>query len=334
MALAIRRRLARWAGSSEQSVLEGLQAQLDRVSHFEDSIDPGRALETYRRVLDLLWPNLEDLRVQAGLTPRPVPFSAKRARIQLPLRYRHMPVPTDRVFTYWDRPIDQAPPLVQACLAQLQSVYPHVHVLNGETVRDFIDVPQRIADLLEHDRPAHFTDYVRTKLLEQHGGIWVDATAWVDRDLTAVLKPKLRSGTFFVRWTRTQISNWFIASQPGTPMITLLRLALELWWQNNDDLPDYFLYHRIFDVLRATVPEFRGQWAATPGYSSAAAHLMQLEMMMAYRPHVLEAILATAPLQKLSYKYDTVPEGSLLEHLIRNYQGRPDNRAALDAQRP
>lgn len=158
---------------------------------------------------------------------------------------------------------------------------------------------------------------MRTRILEEHGGIWLDATAWVDEDLDAHLaRTYLRGDTLFPRWTSTSIANWFIASQPRTPLISLQRLGLEAWWEAHDDLPDYFLYHRIFEIMQWLVPEARGQWNAAPSLSASATHLLQLQMMQPYRERTVRQMLRVMPLQKLSYKYDEVPEGSVLEHLL------------------
>ncbi|MEJ1092522.1 capsular polysaccharide synthesis protein [Microbacterium istanbulense] len=297
-------------------VLSGLQAQLARVSKFQDTIDPAAAIATYGRVFRMLDSHLEEFRRDAGL-PERAPWLAGIRTRAVEHRYAHLPAPTDRVYTYWDKPLNTAPPLVQACIAQLRRVHPTLQVLDGASTRELIDIPERIATLLEHDRPAHFSDYLRTRVLEEHGGIWVDATAWVHRNLGDDLqRTYLRAGTIFPRWTGRAIANWFIASQPHTPILALQRRALDVWWEQNDDLPDYFLYHRIFEVIQAIVPEARAQWRAAPVLSSAQAHLLQLEMMQPWRPEPLRRTLDLAPLQKLSYKFDSVPEGSVLEHLL------------------
>lgn len=296
--------------------MSGLQAQLARVSKFQDTVDPAAAIATYGRVFQLLDSRLEEFRVSAGLPERAPRFAGWRSHA-VTRRYSRMPVPASRVFTYWDKPLETAPPLVQACVDQLRRVHPALQVLDGASVRELIEIPERIATLLEHDRPAHFSDYVRTRVLEEHGGIWVDATAWVHRNLdTDLQRTYLRAGTIFPRWTGRSIANWFIASQPGTPIIALQRRALDAWWENNDDLPDYFLYHRIFEVIQAIVPEARAQWRAAPVLSALQAHLLQLEMMQPWRPDRLRTMLDAAPLQKLSYKFDHVPEASVLERLL------------------
>ena len=303
-----------------EKVLAGLQAQIERSSQFASTIDPVAALQTYERLIRLLQPRLSELRRSVGLPADPPIFAAARARTSARRRYAGMPVPSDRVFTYWNTPIDTAPPLVKACLANIRESYPALRVLDGESVRELIDVPDRIAAVLEDSRPAHFSDYVRTRILEEHGGLWFDATAWVGRSLDDDLHRRyLRAGTVFPRWTKLSIANWFIASQRGSALLGLQRRALDAWWTHFDDLPDYFLYHRIFETLQVLVPEARGQWSAAPPLSATSAHLLQLAMMQPWRPGTLTDIAAVAPLQKLSYKYDSVPEGSVLEHLTDPY---------------
>lgn len=305
------------AHRSTDRVVAGLRAQLERSKRFEDTLDLAAAYAAYARVVRLLAPQLADLRRAAGLPATPPRWARWRAR-RSARAYGGIAVPTDRVYTYWNAPVETAPPLVRACIAQLRRVHPSLRVLDGDSARDLVEIPDRVAALLEHDRPAHFSDYVRTAVLAEHGGVWVDATAWVDRPLDDELRRCLRAGTVFPRWTRRQIGNWFIASHAATPIIALQRLALDAWWAANDDLPDYFLYHRVFEVLQVLVPEARGQWDAVPTLSSTAAHLLQLEMMQPWRPGVVRQILDVSPLQKLSYKYDAVPPGSVLERLLEH----------------
>lgn len=307
------------ATSSERAaerVIDGLRAQLERSSRFTSTIDPVASAAALYRITELLKPRRAQLRVQSGLPPTAPPMARWRTRTSRP--YADAPVPSDRVFTYWNNPIETAPPLVQACVKQLSRVYPSLRVLDGPGVRELIEIPDRIADLLETERPAHFSDYVRTRILAEHGGLWFDATTWVQRNFDAELSRYLRAGTVFPRWTKGSIGNWFIASQPATPLITMQYLALDAWWHAYDDLPDYFLYHRIFEVITSFVPEIRGQWDATPSLSSTAAHLLQLDMMQPWDPKRVGRMLNQAPLQKLSYKYDDVPPGSVLERLLEH----------------
>ncbi|MDO5619251.1 capsular polysaccharide synthesis protein [Kocuria sp.] len=309
------------AGLSAQ--LDGLRAQLERTEKFRDSLNIEGAIETYRRLLGLLYPNLEQLRVDAGLPPTPSVAAAGRAMVaavsrSAALTSRQMSDPP--VYSFWDSPLEEAPPIVQACMDQLLKVYPGAQVLDVAAVHSLIDVPPSVGALLDQGRPAHYSDYIRTRILEEYGGVWADATVWLPGPLPAGPRSVLRADTVFPRYSGSYIANWFIASRAQSPILALQRRALDAWWGTYTDLPDYFLYHRIFETLSFLVPEFRGRWYAAPRISATSSRLLQLEMMQPYDPQRLRWIMNAAPMQKLSYKYDDVLPGSVLEHLLGGRQ--------------
>ncbi len=294
--------------------LDGLLAQAQRTRHFRDSVDPAAAVAASVEVTEFLRDRLDGLRDAAGLPIRPGTRRDGRLRAQ---RDAAQVTPESLgVFTFWDAPVSQAPPLVRACLAQLRRVHPDARILDGRSARELADIPDAVARRLEAKHPAHFSDFVRVSVLERHGGIWCDATCWAPAPLEPAVAPLLGAGALYPRWAPRQIGNWFIAATPGTLLIRMQRLALEAWWTERGDLPDYFLYHRIFEALVRLVPEFRGQWEAVPALSAAAAHLLQLTMMQPWSPGLADVVLGASIVQKLSYKYDAVPAGSMLDRLL------------------
>ncbi|MCR2783100.1 MULTISPECIES: capsular polysaccharide synthesis protein [unclassified Microbacterium] len=297
----------------------GLDAQFSRVDQFMDTADPAAARRGARIVTEFLRPRVPQLREQAGLPAGR--GTAARGR-GLAAADHALAADVDLpVYCYWNSGMAAAPELVRACMLQLREHHPAAQFLDAASVRDLIDIPDRIAAVLETDRPAHFADFVRVALLERYGGIWVDATCWVPHRLERVILPFLDAGVVYPRWTTGQIGNWFIAAVPGSLVITLQRIALEMWWTERSDLPDYFLYHRIFEALHSLVPEFRGEWSEASFLSSAASHLLQLSMMQPWFPALGDLIDGLSIVQKLSYKYDpaSVPEGSVLTHLLQTH---------------
>ncbi len=224
------------------------------------------------------------------------------------------------VYCYWDTGVDAAPELVRACMDRLQQVHPDARLLDATGIHELIAVPERVTAVLAEDHKAHYADYLRVALLEKYGGIWVDATCWLPGPLHRSILTYLDAGVVYPRWTHREIGNWFIASVPGSLIITLQRLALEMWWEERSDVPDYFLYHRVFETLHELIPEFRGQWSRVPSLSSTASHLLQLSMMQPWFPGVADIMARLSIVQKLSYKYDpeSVPEGSILARLLEH----------------
>ncbi|MBW9092442.1 hypothetical protein JNB62_01960 [Microbacterium jejuense] len=301
---------------------EGLDAQLRRTARFRDSVDPVAAVAAYRTFTDFVRPRLPGLRAAAGLPADP----GTRADGKAIAARDGARVDPDalRLYTFWNAPLDTAPPLVQACVGEMTRLHAGsptpLTVLDGASARELVEIPDAVARALEKDHPAHFSDFVRVSVLDELGGIWVDATCWAPAPLPAAVAPFLTAGALYPRWTRRQIGNWFIAAVSGTPLIRLQRLTLQAWWESGGGIPDYFLFHRIFEVLYDLVPEFHGQWLATPTLSAGAAHLLQLGMMQPWDAEAMRFVAGTSIVQKLSYKYDAVPTGSVLERLV---SGRP-----------
>lgn len=297
---------------------EGLDAQLRRAERFRDTVDPVASIAAYRTFAEFLEPRLPDLRVAAGL-PRE-PGTRKDGRMIAARDGARVDPSALNLYTFWNAPLHSAPPLVQACVTEVARLHEdlptRLTVLDGRSARELVEIPDAVADALEKDHPAHFSDFVRVSVLERHGGIWVDATCWAPAPLPDAVAPLLTAGALYPRWTRRSIGNWFIAAVPATPLIGLQRLALEAWWTSGGGVPDYFLFHRIFEVLLDLVPEFHGQWSAAPTLSSAASHLLQLGMMQPWDAEAMRFVAGASIIQKLSYKYDTMPQGSVLERLV------------------
>ncbi len=296
----------------------GLESQLSRMERFKDAVDPAAARRGGRIVTEFFTPRVPALRAAAGL-----PAGHGRASRGRRLAARdggRVDSAELKVYCYWDAGIDQAPELVRACIARVRELHPDARVLDSTGIHELITVPERVTAVLAEDHKAHYADYVRVALLEKYGGIWVDATCWLPGPLDEAILPYLGAGVVYPRWTHREIGNWFIAAVPGSLVITLQRVALEMWWEARDDVPDYFLYHRIFETLHSLIPEFRGQWSRVPSLSSTASHLLQLSMMEPWFPGVADIMARLSIVQKLSYKYDpdAVPDGSILARLLEH----------------
>lgn len=81
------------------------------------------------------------------------------------------------VFTYWEGPMH---PFTEVCIGSIARVYNRRHVhLTPNTLRDWIDVD---AALFECEHLIFRSDFIRTKLLQRHGGWWFDADVLLFRN--------------------------------------------------------------------------------------------------------------------------------------------------------
>src|SRR5690606_34981319 len=128
--------------SAAADPLERLLRQARRAKAFyAPTIDPAASARARIEAGDFVRDRLGELRADAagsivdpatpGLADEPLP-----------------------VWTYWDGPERDAPPLVRACLAQLRRVHPDARILDGAAARELVPLP-RLAERRLADRPAH-----------------------------------------------------------------------------------------------------------------------------------------------------------------------------------
>lgn len=142
------------------------------------------------------------------------------------------PVPK-RIWAYWHDP--QTPDFILACVASWRRHAPdyQITLLNRDTAPA---ITGRIPFWVARRPPAAVSDWIRLKLLRDHGGLWMDASMLMLRDLTELLPQGALDGpdpfAFFNRmWStdmdRPMIESWFIAAPPGGE---LLRRWLRAYW--------------------------------------------------------------------------------------------------------
>ena len=141
------------------------------------------------------------------------------------------------VFTYWHQGFDKAPPIVRACLSQLKKKNPgwNIYALDERSVQKFVSVTEFSGEKIASLNLAHRSDLIRTRLLIDHGGVWIDPTVFVTQAFDDWLLREMNAGLFlFSNPGRDRIvSNWFIASNPGHPILIRLYDTLCSYWEDN-----------------------------------------------------------------------------------------------------
>lgn len=94
---------------------------------------------------------------------------------------------SDKIWICWFQGEEEAPEIVKKCI---NSVRKHasgdeVIILTEENITDFVTIPNIVLEKYRDGQisKTHFSDIVRLNLLAQQGGLWVDATVFMTRDL-------------------------------------------------------------------------------------------------------------------------------------------------------
>jgi hypothetical protein len=144
------------------------------------------------------------------------------------------------IWLYWENAAGRArrPPFIDACIESIHRNRGSADIV----VLDPSIVDSYVSNLASEWRTistiAHRADYVRARVLSQHGGLWLDVDAIAVRQLDIVLD--LLDSRDLVGWINPQglVSVGFLASRPGTT-------AINRWVEAQDE----YLHETRFEVL-------------------------------------------------------------------------------------
>jgi hypothetical protein len=232
------------------------------------------------------------------------------------------------IWMLWLQGWHDAPEIVSACRRTWERHNPSwdVYALSRETIHEFIDIRDLVATgALEHVPPEALSDIIRIRLLERHGGVWVDGTAYCNMPLDAWLPAASPEGFFaFARpGPDRMVSSWFLGAGPGNYIISGWARLTRNYWRGRLARHHYFWFHYLFAEAYQQDAEVRRIWDATPKISADGPHYFT-----PYETKLLGPISdgdksvirrGTISVFKLTHKYDasTVADKSALNYLIR-----------------
>jgi hypothetical protein len=137
----------------------------------------------------------------------------------------------------WLQGLEDAPPLVKRCVASWRDHNPgwEVVVLDESTIAEHLDLDERCRGNREGMTPQAFSDIVRINLLNEHGGVWVDATCFGCKPLDDWLPEYLGTGFFAFGSPGVDrpLSSWFLASRRGSRLTSRFCEEVNAYWRNH-----------------------------------------------------------------------------------------------------
>jgi hypothetical protein len=134
-----------------------------------------------------------------------------------------------KIWTYWDNP-DKIPKTVKMCMESWKKHNPDYEIvlLTKKNFKGYVTIPEEVRDHPHfNDSPQRFADLVRLYALEEHGGIWIDASVLVKKPFDEWLFPKYAefSGYYIKSYNVDDkypvIENWFFACNKGSKFVKL-----------------------------------------------------------------------------------------------------------------
>jgi hypothetical protein len=222
------------------------------------------------------------------------------------------------LWSYWKQGEDAAPDLVKHCIDSWRILNPgwDVRILDPTSVPHFTPMD----GVPESMRVQHYADVLRLRLLDEYGGVWVDATTRCAKPLDHWLPPLMQSGFFaFSRpGPDREIASWFLASEPGGTLIRAWRRAADAYWLGVSRADNYYWLHYLFEWVTLKNREAGGLWVDTPHISADAPLHVQRCLRLGYdATRIRDSTgLEAIPIHKLNWRENTSIDD--LQRILRN----------------
>lgn len=218
--------------------------------------------------------------------------------------------PTRVIWVCWLQGMENAPEIVKKCVASVKRNMPkyEVRVLTAENIFDYVTLPEHIVRKYKKGTITftHFSDILRTALLVQHGGIWLDATVLLTDELPAQMTD---APLFFLQKSKLQMiphmgSSWMLVGQKGNAVLQRLLELLSDYWKKENKLRDYYLFHLFFYLVLECNEEGKKALRAIPYVPNVDAHTMQYTLFEDYDEQIWKQTTSRSPIHKLTWKFN------------------------------
>lgn len=213
------------------------------------------------------------------------------------------------IWICWLQGLDQAPALVQQCVASVRQHCPdfEITLITEQNLFDHVSLPDDVVDRYRTGRLpfTQFSDLVRVALLAEHGGIWMDATVFMSGPMPGFVTqgPLFMFRNSWMSPTLHVASSWMLASVPHHPVMLNMCHALCEYWRHESFLRDYYLIHDLLGIAYRKHDSTRQQIDAMPYINNVDPHtLMFRAAQQPFSEALKREIFSRSAIHKLSYK--------------------------------
>ncbi len=239
------------------------------------------------------------------------------------------------IWQYWESKDGSIPPLVQACLNSVEKYKGKCKriFLTPENVKEYVNIPQMFWDLKEKGKikTAFFSDILRTCLLIQNGGIWIDATVL----LTEELPDYITNADLFVFQNDLKIdldglnmASYFISAKKDNKILKETLSTLIQYWKENNFLVNYFTFLHAFTMVTQATNENKELFNKIPFFNFLPVQQFQFELLNKYTEERWNEVKKISGIHKLTHKQSVITKkkeiditGTFYEHVINEFGG-------------
>ncbi len=227
------------------------------------------------------------------------------------------------IWICWFQGEEQMPRLVKKCLKSIReySGRHEVHIITMDNFEDYITIPDYILDKVKRKEISltHFSDIVRSNLLADHGGIWLDSTIYLTGELESwnlpffTIKQNRYDDKIFVsayRWT-----GFCMGGVKGNIVNSFMKDFFNEYHKSEKKLLDFFLIDYIIALGYKTIPAIKSLIDAVP-YSNPDLYYIHSNIDKVIRMDEFDEVCKRTCVFKLSYKISQPQEKQSLYYLL------------------
>lgn len=222
------------------------------------------------------------------------------------------------IWTCWWQGEANMLPIVKGCYARLREMAPENHpiiLITKDNFRNYVDIPDFIIEKLENKRITitQFSDILRFYLLSAHGGMWIDATTWVNHPISL----DIFNRSFYTcrstdpdildtkRVARGLDTPWLLACCKNSPILSICRDIFTEYWKEYNYSYDYLFIDYCLILIYDNMPELKKEMDKGGDVQN---HLFDMEPLFnqPFHPERFDEISHKSPFFKLSYKMNSV----------------------------
>lgn len=213
------------------------------------------------------------------------------------------------VWVCWLQGEDKAPDIVKACIASIRKWAKgyEIRLITDKNLLEYVTMPEYIIQKYQAGKIsfAHFSDILRTCLLYEHGGIWIDSTVL----LTGELPGEITNEPFFIYQNKVTydgsiaISSWLIAANSHHPILKVMRDVLFEYWKDHNVLWDYFLIHLICTLIVRKNPMCRTMFISMPYVHNIDVHILLFRLFDPWTKKDWQFVTKRSTVHKLTRRF-------------------------------
>ena len=231
----------------------------------------------------------------------------------------------------WWQGEEKAPNIVKSTLYYMRKFAKkhgyRVIVVDSANIEEYVTIPDTIYRKLETKKInlANFSDLVRFMLIDQHGGIWLDSTMYVDgefpisvleRKFSSINHPDGLDISMDDNITNKRWVSFCLSGTKGNIVAKSMKYFMIDQIENNEVLPDYFMVDFGLDYLYDEFEEIRDILVSIPEYSSQKdIFWLDVNRNSIFDKEEWEKELSINKIFKTTYKIENILPSSYFDYL-------------------